>query len=378
MASRSVPPPSPAGGRHRLRALVRWLGVQCAIIAVMLAGFELYLRRTQAYVVDPRAASWNLGGLALGRGQLVAETPLGRRLVPAHVVIRNHWLSHLDVHVDINSLGFRGPELAAQKAPGEYRILVLGDSITIGDYLPEEAVYVRRMEAHLRDRLPGRRIVVVNGGVGGFNLAEELDLLEDRGLALSPDMVLVGFYLNDSRPRWGFPGEDGRGWLRRHSVFVDLVYRTLLIQHWMKTKGDGKFNWVRAQKTLDWANDPGAFHQLRDMAVYDWGAAWDPTSWRAIDLGLARLKAHSERSHFSVAIAALPVSFQVYARFLDDAPQREMEARTRAVGFRYLDLLPVLRQHRGEDLFFDHCHPREGANDLIGQALADFLRDAVP
>jgi hypothetical protein len=86
--------------------------VQVAVVAVMLAGFELYLRRTQAYVVDPRGESWALGGLALGRSQLVVDTPRGRRLVPAHVVIRNHWLSHRDVPIDINSLGFRGAELA--------------------------------------------------------------------------------------------------------------------------------------------------------------------------------------------------------------------------------------------------------------------------
>jgi hypothetical protein len=247
----------------------------------------------------------------------------------------------------------------------------------MGDYLPEDEVYVRRMEAYLREGLPGRRIVVVNGGVGGFNLDEEVDLLEDQGLGLAPDLVVVGFYLNDSRPRWGFPGEDGRGWLRRHSVFVDVLSRTLRIQEWMSRKGEGKFRWVRAQRTLDWANDPKAFRQLADMAVFDWGAAWERASWRAIDAGLARLRALSQASRFDVAIAAFPVSFQVYARFLEDAPQRQIEARARAMGFHFLDLLPVLRQHQGEDLFFDHCHPREGANDLAGRALAGFLQAEV-
>ena len=307
----------PGGGR--IRPFLRWLAVQAAVVALMLGGFELYLRRTQTYLADPRGESWALGGLALDRSQLVVDTPRGRRLVPAHVVIRNHWLSHRDVPVDINSLGFRGPELEP-KAPGEYRILVLGDSITFGDYLPEDQVWVRRLEADLRASLPGRRIVVVNGGVGGFNLEEEVDLLEERGLALSPDLVVVGFYLNDSRPRWGFPGEDGRGWLQRHSVLADLVYRTLRIQEWMGRKGQGKFRWVRAQRTLDWANDPKAFRKLTDMAVFDWGAAWDPSSWRAIDAGLARLQALSGRSRFAVAVVAFPVSFQVYARFLGGLP----------------------------------------------------------
>jgi hypothetical protein len=43
-------------------------------------------------------------------------------------------------------------------------------------------------------------------------------------------------------------------------------------------------------------------------------------------------------------------------------------------GFAFHDLLPLLRRHADEDLFFDHCHPREQANELIGNEVADFLQ----
>ena len=62
----------------------------------------------------------------------------------AHVVIRNHYLSKKDVVMDVNSLGFRDAELPAVKAPGELRILALGDSITWADYLQAEEAYVER------------------------------------------------------------------------------------------------------------------------------------------------------------------------------------------------------------------------------------------
>src|SRR5206468_12891350 len=96
---------------------------------------------------------------------LVLETPRGRRLIPgADVVIRNHALSHRDIPMRIDSAGFRGPEVPASKDAGEVRLLVLGDSITWGDYLLENETYPRRLEAHLRTLVPGRSIDVVNGG----------------------------------------------------------------------------------------------------------------------------------------------------------------------------------------------------------------------
>jgi hypothetical protein len=72
-------------------------------------------------------------------------------------------------------------------------------------------------------------------------------------------------------------------------------------------------------------------------------------------------------------VAALPVSFQVYAERLDDAPQREIEARARRLCYGFLDLLPALRRHRDLDLFFDHCHLRENGNQIVGQTVAERL-----
>ena len=76
-----------------------------------------------------------------------------------------------------------------------------------------------------------------------------------------------------------------------------------------------------------------------------------------------------------MAVVVFPVSFQVYASFLADEPQRRMESEARRRGFAFHDLLPLLRRHAAEDLFFDHCHPREAANALIGAEVADFLRE---
>lgn len=355
-----------------MNATTRRVLVTLGALTVALGGAETFLRQRATFIVSRGGAT-----LEHNADLLVRFTPNGKRLVPnAHVVIRNHYLSKKDVLMDVSSLGFRDEELARQKAPGELRILILGDSITWGDYLQADEVYVERAERHLREALPGRTVHVVNAGVGDIGLREELGILEEQGLPISPDVVVVAFYLNDSRPPWGFPKEVGHpGWLRRHSVLADTIYRTFKLKRWMRRQGEQRFQWVPAFRKLDWANDPAVFQRLVAMAKYDWGAAWDEGSWAVVREGFERLRALSETHGFEVAVVAFPVSFQVYAKALDDSPQRRLEKEAAEAGFAFLDLLPILRARSDdENLFFDQCHPREPANELIGAELASFLQ----
>lgn len=357
-----------------------WALGNVALLAAGLVALEIYLRRQESYVVQSRADSVRRLGLINSDPQyLIQYTPQGRRLIPdARVVVYNHRVSKRDVTVEVNHLGFRDHDLPAVKSPGELRILVLGDSITVGDYLPAEEVYVKRAEQYLQAAYPHRAVEVVNGGVGDVGLKEELDILEERGLALGPEVVVIGWYLNDSRPPWGFPGELGSfGFLRRHSVLAQALYRELGLRRWIKKKGARRFDWPRWLPDFDWEHDRNAFLQLAAKAEFDWGAAWQPDTWTILDLQLARLKRLQEQHGFRVVIVAFPVRFQVEADFIEDRPEREMQVRAERLGFFYLDLLPLLRRNRSQNLYYDYCHPRPPANDLIGQALAEFIQQRV-
>ena len=91
--------------------------------------------------------------------------PHGVRLRPNTVgTIRHHALSGLDVVIRVNSVGLRYDELGS-KAPDEFRVLVLGDSITFGDFLPEAETWTRRMEALTKGR--PKTIRFVNAGLPG-------------------------------------------------------------------------------------------------------------------------------------------------------------------------------------------------------------------
>jgi len=99
--------------------------------------------------------------------------------------------------VRINTLGMRGPDVPP-KQPGEWRILLLGDSYTFGWGVPFEETIGARLEARLAAQYPEHTVRVLNGGMGGSAPWQMAVLLEERYKDLEPDaVVLQTFATND-------------------------------------------------------------------------------------------------------------------------------------------------------------------------------------
>ncbi len=125
-------------------------------------------------------------------GFYISDPELGQRLAPGY----DGWFAGVPVH--INSLGFRDDrEYAIDKAPGTYRILVLGDSVTFGHGALSNTTYPYLLEQRLKQWRPDVKWEVWNLGVPGYNTTQELKVLERVGPRYKPDLVVVGFYEND-------------------------------------------------------------------------------------------------------------------------------------------------------------------------------------
>lgn len=97
-----------------------------------------------------------------------------------------------------NNLGFRGPEVG-HKAPGEFRVLSLGESSTFGAGVDSDETYSHLLEASLPP-INRKRVSVINAGSHGYSIVQGFALLRFRGLDLDPDAVLVYFGYNDFLP----------------------------------------------------------------------------------------------------------------------------------------------------------------------------------
>ncbi len=104
------------------------------------------------------------------------------------------------IPLSINALGFRGPEVTAARRSGMFRILLLGDSICFGAGIRQEETFAAVLERALNGRGDGVAYEVLNLGTSGYNSTQEMNLLRMRGLALSPDLVVVAFFSNDIDP----------------------------------------------------------------------------------------------------------------------------------------------------------------------------------
>jgi lysophospholipase L1-like esterase len=134
----------------------------------------------------------------------------------------------------INSLGFRGKEISAEKKPGVIRVVCLGGSTTfdvgsVGSALPWPEV----LEAELKRRFPAQQVEVLNLGIPGATSLDSLIDFQIRALRLNPDLVVLYQSHNDltysippprPQPSTLYPLED-----RPRSSFVRwLTYHSLL------------------------------------------------------------------------------------------------------------------------------------------------------
>jgi lysophospholipase L1-like esterase len=125
-----------------------------------------------------------------------------------------------DTILDTNADGMRGVTAPRQKAAGEYRILVLGDSSNFGHGVEGAKMWSAVLQDLLRQRLPNAHVGVLNGACPGWTTWEGLRFLEETGLAYQPDAVLAGFN-ND-------PGPDYLGDRQRRSPpAVQVVHGVL-------------------------------------------------------------------------------------------------------------------------------------------------------
>lgn len=81
-------------------------------------------------------------------------------------------------------------DMAVPRPPEEIRILALGDSWTFGYLVPDGQTWPDQLEARL-ERDTGRPVEVINAGVPGYSVRQALMTLEDPGLSLQPQVVVI-------------------------------------------------------------------------------------------------------------------------------------------------------------------------------------------
>ena len=276
-----------------------------------------------------------------------------------------------------NSWGYRGPEVPP-KPDDVYRILVLGDSLTWGVGLTEDQRFTHIAEQKLSQMLPDKKFEVINFGFPGYPTVTERDELYKHYDDVKPDLIVVGFCLNDPQPKGqndSIEREKYKNALPGKLVtFLQKVFYRLGLPYVSKLVGQLYYQpLVNSGKIPKWQD---ALQRTYET---------DSKEWQGFITALQDIKKISDQHGLPTPIFAIlnqgtyndkPTHYskpdKELQRFL--AWYKQAEAAANSVGFNsYNHVDEIINQLDDQILSVNQydAHPSAALNKIYGEKLAD-------
>jgi lysophospholipase L1-like esterase len=170
------------------------LSLVLVLFAAMLAEIALRvgeLRATNLIGLQCVGSSTLLQGQ---KGLYVLDAAAGYSMRP-NTCVRLE-TSEYDGVLRTNAQGLVGPVVSPSKPADEFRVVVLGDSYTVGGQVPYEQTFPAVLEQRLR-AAGYQNVRVIDAGVGGYTTFNEAGLLRAHLADLKPDLVVVAAFLGN-------------------------------------------------------------------------------------------------------------------------------------------------------------------------------------
>lgn len=278
------------------------------------------------------------------------------------------------VMYNINSHGMRDREYLLDKGRNTYRIAVLGDSYTFGDGVPLEDTYVKQLEdllnqnQHLR-----KRIEVFNLGVNGYNTVQELWRLKGLGLQFQPDLILLGYYLNDPLPVdlraiFGGPGN------KRLPHGIPLPFKDFLRRHsrlyLLLSSGYGRilqYMGLRQDKVRRSASYYLEYYQKLYRNTYQ--------GWKTCRQALLDFHKVSVEREIPFLVVIFPALIDCEYNYAFGAIHEKVASFLHNNGIDVLDLLPAYLGQHSRSLWAarHNRHPNRRGHRIAAQAISDYI-----
>lgn len=417
------------GSRNYLKMIIVRVVLGCFGMVMALALIELGLRfipserldsiierssqRLQLYRLDPRIG-WSLQPHA----ESVITTQEG-----------------LAIPIKINSLGLRDQEHSYEKPANHFRVLILGDSFAEAQDVYLEESFPYRVEQCLNQKLV-QPTEVINGGVSGYNTADEYLFYLHEGVKYKPDLVLLVIYIGndfsgldrttEERLVAGFGGyrfsfDKGRlrqtwiSWesphdnqtstvellLRRYSRFYRFLahpeskiywaYRNNLaeLQQWLQAEAEEKqsieLQWSLYKHVNNFPDNPIVPLKMKQI-------------WAVFQILIEQLNAKVQENGSQLAVIVIPVDYQTNQEVLEhavkeypilynedfnaewriDEPNSTIIRQMNRQSIPVLDLLSHFQAHHqagGYSLYFEGIdeHLNRDGHKLMADVMCDWL-----
>lgn len=256
----------------------------------------------------------------------------------------------MGVDVTTNSAGFRDREFAVDRPHDGLRIMMLGDSLTEGWGVPQDATVPKVLERLLRDA--GYPAEVINTGIGNLNTTMEVEAFLQDWARFSPNVVVLNYFINDAEHN---PPHDTVNLISKYSSAWTFIASRIDV----------------AIRMADRKNHRGWKEYY--SGLYD--AKINPGGWDNVKLAIRKLQEYCAKNGIRLFIVNYPE-----LRELDPNPFEHEEGMLRdysaQLGIPYLNLLNGIKKEAPESLWVTRPdpHPNSKADALFARSIFDWLR----
>ncbi|MDB9811673.1 SGNH/GDSL hydrolase family protein [Candidatus Pelagibacter sp.] len=146
----------------------------------------------------------------------------------SHEHISNTDAKLMGVNIELNSLGHRSKDISKKKNKDEYRVHVIGSSMTLGWGVEKEKIFTSILEKKLNKnefiKKSYKDIKVINAGIGNTNTQHHYYLFKDQYELTKPDTLILQYFINDAE----IIKKKKNNFIIRTSYFVAFLYQQIL------------------------------------------------------------------------------------------------------------------------------------------------------
>ncbi len=292
--------------------------------------------------------------------------------------------------VKVSSQGLRDREFPVERNH-RFRIVVLGDSITFGNFLSVEDTYPKKLE-DLLNADDKDAYEVLNFGVGGYDLHNYLALLKGRVVQYAPDLVVIGLCVNDigvASPNRAYiegllpvgEGLDSRLWL-----FVRQSLARVMIANWQeRLNADSQYRKVYEERIRSVDDDPFLVQAISDLSTVAKRHSLplflllyaSPSHVGTLGYNFGQFQSIAVVNSFKIVVIPIPVLTTDHENEWAIAT-RIIDHELRKYGIDKVDVAPefwttglsTLRVNSA-----DSVHPNSRGHQLIAAKLRDYILD---
>ncbi|MBI82893.1 MAG: hypothetical protein CMJ81_06835 [Planctomycetaceae bacterium] len=322
------------------------------LILGLVAGLSISEVAISTFGLAPKIAL-----ISVGRFQLSPDPNIGYEPVP-FFEYSGEDLKFYEFRGKSNSLGFRDREHPVEKPEGTYRVLVLGDSISMGLMVKDrEDIFPNVLERRLKTLQENAE--VLNFGVSGYNTRQEVATLVKKGLVYDPDLVVVQYCLNDRMEMNGgiirelCALEDAHAGIE-NSLLNPLLARSALY----------RFLYFR----ILYRTPEGTLEQRQERLAL--------LKQDSVEASFQLLRATASERGFDVLVAVFPVFAK--ASDLRHAEHQRIARLSSDNGFFHLDLSKAFKEcsrQSQESISLDPLHPSVSGHACAATAIADYISE---